>query len=205
MQKRTKLAIIIIVGLLLLILGIYLMLSPYLAEKKASEPQPVPAVQMPVSNGKVVTPPVVTSTPIIPPVPTPDSLLRRIEDRAKATVERIGSGSSGNGFMGTQDVISDMTPNGAAEIVTAQQLMQKAHPASGPAFGISTRVASSHAESGKIDDARIIVSVDAIQYEDAGMPSKPTKTQAKRIKVTFLRQSSGGYLIDHLEWSDLSL
>ena len=205
MQKRTKLVLIILAGLLLLALGIYLLLSPYFAQQQANTPQPTPVAQIPDSNRNAVPPSVATSTPKAAPVPAPDALLRRIEDRARSTVERIGSGSSGNGFLGTQDVISDMTPNGAAEIITAQQLMQKAHPATGPAFGISTRVASSHAETGKIDDVRIVVSVDAIQYEDAGIPSQPTKTQAKRIKVTFLHQPSGGYLIDHLEWSDLAL
>lgn len=204
MQKRTKLALIIIAGLLLLLLGVYLLLSPYLAQRKASAP-PAPTSNIPYVAGPKVAVPASTSTPVVAPLSSADLQLRVIEDRAKATVERIGSGSSESGFLGTQDVIADMTPNGAAEIIAAQQLLQKAHPASGPAFGISTRAVSSKAESGKIGDATIIVSVDAIQYEDAGTPSKPTKTQAKRIKATFQRQSSGGYLIDHLEWADLAL
>ncbi|MBP9863870.1 hypothetical protein KBC54_00265 [Patescibacteria group bacterium] len=202
MQKRTKLAIVIIVGLLLLLLGLYLLLSPYLAQRKALAP-PAPTSDIPYVAGPKVVVPTSTSTPVA--IPTATLQLRVLEDRAKATVERIGSGSSENGFLGTEDAMSDMTQSGAIEIRAAQQTMQQAHPASGPLFGISTRVVSSHAENGVIGDASILVSVDAIQYENVGASNAPSRIQGKQVKVTFMRQPSGGYLIDHLEWTDIAL
>lgn len=210
MQKRTQLALLILLGLLLLLLGLYFLLSPYLESRRTAQPPALPGSALPFSvGGRGTTPagqggvsPIATGTGAAPAVPNGQ---RVVENSARTVVERVGSGTSGNGFLGYRDALTSMTANGQAALLAEQQRMQEEHPATGTAFGISTRVASSNLTQGQAGDARLIVTVQAVQTQDAGLPSQPVKVLGKQILVTFIRQSDGGYLADSLVWSDIEL
>ena len=209
MQKRTKLALLILIGLLLLLIGLYFLLSPYLESRRTAQPPALPGSAQPfslggrgaTSTGQGGASPISTGT-VSAPVPNGQ---RVVENSARTVVERVGSGTSGNGFLGYRDALTSMTANGQAALLAEQQRMQEEHPATGPAFGISTRVASSNLTQGQAGDARLIVTVQAVQAQDAGLPSQPVKVMGKQILVTFIRQADGGYLADSLVWSDIEL
>lgn len=205
MSRRTKLALIILVAVLLLALGLYLILSQLLG----TPPGAAPAAPTPTA------PYIAPSVPAAPasggtttgtsPVAAVSDAIRLLENRSRSVVERIGSGASTNGFLGYQDVLVEFTPAGRDALLAEQRALQTAHPVTGPAYGISTRAAAARASSGASGDARIVLTVEAVQNIDAGDPSRPTERIAKRADVTFVRQADGGYLIDRLVWSDLQL
>lgn len=208
MTKRSKLALIILVGLLLLAAGLYLFLQPYFAQRAASQPPALPSnVQQyaptPPTNGNgsnMPSPP----TPIVSQTPEQRQLLT-LEQAAKATVERIGSGVSTDGFLGYQDAMSAMTPSGQSALLEEQKAMQAAHPARGTNYGISTRVVSSKINEGVMGDRTLVAIVQAIQVTDAGDPSVPTTTKGKKITVTFVKQANDAYLIDTIVWEEQPL
>lgn len=207
MQKRTKLALVILIALLLLGFGLYLLLGPYVRERKSAQPPQLPnAVQpfvpgAPVDNTGVLPGGVTTSA--VAGAQTNEA--RVLEYQARAIVERVGSGSSADGFLGYHDALLDATANGRASFQAEQRRMQQAHPATGPVYGISTRGVAAHVTEGKMGDAQVGVTVDAIQTIDAGVPREPTSIQAKQILVRFIQQADGSYLVDSLTWSDISL
>lgn len=202
MEKRTKLAIVILVGLLLLLLGLYIFLSPILEERRALQPPPLPSSVTPVITPTPKPPtPAPQPTPAAPVTPETNGL-KILENRARNVVERIGSGTSENGFLGYQDALLDATSAGQAALKAEQSRMQAAHPANGPLYTISTRAITSNATKGAFGDATIVFTVDAIQTVNGGTASQTTLT--KRITVTFAKQSDGSYLVDAAEWSDLA-
>ncbi len=83
--------------------------------------------------------------------------------------------------------------------------MMQAHPASGAAYGISTTVVSSHIRDGKYGDVSLTATVQAVQREDSGNPTAPTKNIGKQIMVVLVKQTDGSYLIDSMQWTDLAL
>ncbi|MBI5654458.1 hypothetical protein HZC53_02275 [Candidatus Uhrbacteria bacterium] len=213
MSKRTKLALVILIALLLLLVGLYLILWPLLkpapapatGEEYSVTTQVQPAQPKP-TNGQATSGEPVTGLPSAPTrEPSVDEILRGLENRARAAVERVGSGSSQTGFLGYADAKLDSTSGFSAKLMQEQEAMVAAHPASGPIYGISTRAASSNIADGKPGDDSLIATVQAVQTIDAGNPRQPTSTGGKQIIVTFAKQSDGSYLIDNMEWSDLAL
>lgn len=205
MEKRTKLALLILVGLLLFLLGAYLVLAPFLESRNPPQPPSLPEEVIPFtppasSNSSPVSGGT-TSTPV-----APVSLgVQTLENRARALVERIGSGASGSGFLGYQDSWSEMTVNGRATLGAEQKAMRQIHPASGPLYGVSTRAVAAHAIEGAFGDLKIVIAVDAVQTEDAGTPNQPVRHTGKRVEVSFIKQTNGSYLAESLVWSDVAL
>ncbi len=202
MERRTKLGLLILFALLLLGLGLYLIFQPFISERFGSAPaapnQAVPYIppSLPVIPTEGTTGGVTT--------PVPDDL-RALENRSRTVVERIGSGTSGNGFLGYQDVLTQFTSNGRASILAEQKTLQEQHPASGASYGISTRAAAARLASGASGAEQIVILVEAVQVIDAGDPSKPQSSVGKRADLTFVRQPDGQYLIESIAWSDLEL
>lgn len=209
MSKRSKLALILLFGLFLLAAGVYIFVQPYLAERNAAQPPALPENVQPYApgpstgnggNGKT------GSTSVLIPPSTPEQRqLSTLEQKARSTVERIGSGSNSDGFLGYQDAVQDLTVKGQAAMLAEQRAMQNAHPAAGPLYGISTRVVSSHIKNGAYGDAALAATVEAIQRTDAGDPSQPTSTKGKKITVTFVKQSNDAYLIESITWEDQAI
>jgi len=199
MEKRTKLAILIIVALLLVLLGLYLLLRPFVP---ALQPPGLPSAVKPYVPPPTSASATATGTGISAPV---SDVLLALMNEAKATVERVGSGVNTNGFEGYADVLLQMTANGQIAMKAEQQKMQSAHAPTGPLFGISTRAVSASVVSGAAGDATIVISVDAIQRQDAGNPNTPTSVKGKRVSVTFQKQADGSYLIDSVVWTDFNI
>ena len=207
MTKRTKLALILLIGLVLIGIGVYIFIQPYLAQRQAAQPPVLPTSVTPSTPSAPGTAP---STGGAGQAPTTVSTsqtrqLLGLEQRASATVERIGSGASIDGFLGYQDALAGFTASGQAAMRVQQKAMQTAHPATGPLYGISTRVVSSHIVGGTIGDQTLTATIEAIQRTDAGDPSKPTSTKGKRVTVTYAVQADGSYLIDTMAWEDMAL
>lgn len=208
MSKRTKLLLIILIALLLLAFGVWIFLQPILKERQTQQPPALPTNVVPYTppgSGGGATAPTTPTTPQTPPPTTEENQTLILENRARATVERVGSGVNSDGFLGYQDVLTEMTASGRAALLAEQKEMQRLHPATGPTYGISTRVVSSDLQDGSIGDTKLVVRVEAIQRIDAGDPSKPVQVKEKQVLVTFVKQGDDSYLIDKLEWSDLVL
>jgi hypothetical protein len=205
MQRRTQLAIIILIGLLLLALGLYLVLTPILSQlTPAAQPPALPSQVTPSVTKPILSAPIPSTTTTQPAATPTQNIQRALENSARAAVERIGSGSSFDGFLGYQDAMSGMTAAGQTALLAQQQAMKAAHPATGLSYGISTRAASSNLSQGSVGDASLVVTVEAIQTTDSGTAVQGTM-KGKKIDVTFAKQADGSYLIDSLAWSDLAL
>jgi len=210
MEKRTKLAILIIIALLLLGLGLYLLITPFLQQQQAAEPLPgtnalQPAVTLPSTpsqpaNGQTEPAAVVPSV-----TPPPVDPMKALENKARSSVERIGSGSNQNGFLGYSDVMLDASDTYKAELQREQASMVAQNPLSSGPYGISTRSISVKLSEGKIGDAKIVFTVEAIQNIDSGNPSSPVSTMAKKVTVTFVQAAGDDYLLDGMAWEDKSL
>lgn len=196
MEKRNKLILLIIVALILLAIGIWILLKPFLGTPE--QPPSLPTGVTP--SGATPIAPTVGSVPTV----TPQDV-KELEDIASAIVARVGSGSSANGFKGYEDVLINATPSFQQELTSEQQAMQRAHPVSGPAFGIVTRVVAIDSKSAVSGADVMPFTVQAQQAEDAGNPSSPTKVSYKEVTVTFEKQTKGGYLLSGLSWKDIEL
>lgn len=215
MSKRSKLAILILIALLLLLLGLYLIFSPFLASRQAGtgEEYSVPStVSQAEDRPGLPGQPTATglagdnSTTVAPVRELTDAeRLRSLEYRARVAVERVGSGSSQNGFLGYSDLVLDSTESFKTELKRLQDEMRAAHPQSGSIYGVSTRAASSQIRDGQLGAEALTSEVQAVQTYDAGNPRQPTGTAAKRVFVTFAKQSDGSYLIDAMKWEDMEL
>lgn len=210
MDKRLKLFLIVLAGIILLALGAWIFLSPYLAERRAAQPPALPGEVHPVgptqpSTSGVVPKPVGTIAPTSPATttaPTSPSKTLAVQNRSRTVVERIGSGVSSDAFLGYRDVEEYFTANGVAALRAERAALMQQHPAGGPTYAISTKAASSQI-AGAYGDATLVATVEAIQRIDA--QGQPTVTVAKRITMTFAKQSDGSYLIDSLKWEDVAL
>ena len=208
MQKRTKLAILILVAFVLIAIGVWIFSTPL----RKQTPQPaVPTNSLPSTTPSGTKQPSQTtvpgtSAPVATPPPTPAQNSELIlQNTAKSSVERIGSGTSQDGFLGYQDVLTGVTASERTELLAEQKTMQRSHPQAGPVYGISTRSVSSNVLTGAFGDSTLTILVEAIQSTDAGDPTKPTLTKGKQITVTFVKQDNGLYLIDKIVWSDEAL
>ena len=206
MQKRTKLIILIIVGLLLLLLGLWIFLSPILKQRALQQPsaptQGTPYMPQPGQKNPTQGTPQASGTST---APAPVDAMKELQNKAKSLAERIGSGSSQTGFLGYQDAMLDMTPNGRAALQKAQTTLQQEHPAKGGLYTITTRAVSSKVTKGKIGDAQIVISIETVQTENAGLAGVTPKGSAKRADVTFVKQTDGSYAADAVAWSDIQL
>ena len=204
MQRRTKLALIVLVGILLLFLGLYLLLSPYLAERAAQQPPPVGnKTPLITGNGAPYQPQggtAATGTGQNVPLNTQLAL----EISARNVVERVGSGSSETGFLGYLDAMGSLTPGGQATLQADRAVMRQTHPPTAALYQMLTRGVASHATKGKLGDEKIEVTVEAIQDITTGLGAAPSST-GKKILVTFVKQSDGVYLVDSMSWSDIRL
>ncbi len=196
MEKRNKLILLIIAALILLAIGIWILLKPFLGTPE--QPPSLPTGVTP--SGAQPTIPTVGITPTV----TPQDV-KELEDLASAIVARVGSGSSMNGFKGYEDVLINATQSFRRKLISEQQALQKLHPVSGPAFGIVTRVVAVDGRSAVSGADVISFTVQAQQAEDAGNPASPTKVSYKEVTVTFVKQMEGGYLLDNLSWKDIEL
>lgn len=216
MTKRTKLTLLILLALLLLLLGLYLLLSPFLNKGPTGTGGEftVPATQTtgtgqapgqgkPTATGLAGEGGTATGTPARQ-LSDADKL-SSLEYQARAAVERIGSGSNQNGFLGYTDLMIDSTDKFKIELVRLQADMLAAHPLKVALYGVSTRAASSQIKDGKYGDDTLKAEVQAVQTYDAGNPRQPTGTAAKRVFVTFAKQPNGTYLIDGMQWEDMAL
>lgn len=200
MEKRNKLIILIFFAAIILAIGLYILLKPFFPPTTTEQPPELPEQVVPVTR-PVTLPPTreeisVTALP---------QDLKELQDIASAFVARIGSGSSGSGFKGYEDVLINATPKLQAQLLDEQAAMQKAHPAAGPPFGITTRVISNKASSAVLGAASATFVVSMQQAEDAGNPGAPTAVKYKEATVVFQKQADGTYLIDGLTWKDLEL
>jgi len=212
MSKRAKLALVIIVGLILLAIGAYFLISPFLTPSQTEEvpiaeaPGTATLQNMKPAPQKANVPSVATSTPVEAPKPrTAEDYLREMQNRARATVERIGSGSSQNGFAGYQDAFPECTASLKKALLAEQAELVMAHPATGTAFGVMTRSVSSKVVKGTYGDATVVLEIQAIRTEDAGNPRAPTSRKAQQALLTYAKQSDGTYLIDSIAWKDLAM
>ncbi len=202
MTRRSKILILIIVGILLLLLGLYIFFRPFLVQRTGPPAQPptpaggtpyvpsAPAQGQPTAGGATTTQPAQA-----------DDLLA-LEHAAKAAAGRVGSGSNENGFLGYQDEYYDATPSYRATLLSDMAAMQKLHPATGPLYSISTFAASASSND-TYGDPTIVMQVQARQTVTAG--NAAPVTTSKKVDVTFQRQSDGSYLVDDIQWSDLQL
>jgi hypothetical protein len=206
MSRRSQLAIIILIGLLLLGVGLYILLQPIFSQQQSSpQPPALPTSVQPTLPGQASTSNPSTASVAVSstkPVTPEGNQLLLLEQKGKATVERIGSGASGDGFLGYADVLDVLTSSAQKANLAQQKVLQQAHPASGPLFGLTTHAVSSHIKTGSIGDATLVDEVQAIQNEDAGDPTHLIARKGKIVTVTFKKQTDGSYLIDSLDWAD---
>ncbi|MEK7655528.1 MAG: hypothetical protein AAB386_02530 [Patescibacteria group bacterium] len=196
MEKRNKLILLILVALILLAIGIWILLKPFLSTPE--QPPTLPTGVIP--SGVQPTIPTGGSVPVV----TPQDV-KELEDLASAIVARIGSGSSMNGFKGYEDVLINATPSFQQKLTSEQQAMQKKHPVSGSAFGMVTRVVAVDSKSAVSGADVMPIILQVQQAEDAGNPSAPTKVSYKEVTVIFEKQTAGGYLLDGLSWKEVEL
>lgn len=207
--------LLILLALLLLLLGLYLILNPLLNRGPAVTGEfTVPGVLPPTATGQAPGQARPTqsglagegaATATAARQPSEADRLAGLEYQARAAVERIGSGSNQNGFLGYADLLVDSTDKFKSELNRLQAEMQAAHPPKGALYGVSTRAASSQIRDGRFGDDTLKAEVQAVQTYDAGNPRQPTGTAAKRVFVTFAKQADGKYLIDGMQWEDMPL
>src|SRR5258708_7909521 len=113
MEKRTKLTLLIIVALILLAIGLWFLLQPFLSQIPAAQP---PSLPTNATSGAVTAPTTPTAA-----APTPTAAgVKQLEDLASAIASRVGSGSSASGFSGYEDVLINATPDEQARLKAEQ-------------------------------------------------------------------------------------
>ncbi len=210
MDKRLKLGLVLFIGIALCAIGVTVFLTPILEERKALQPPRLPREITPVGptqpaiSGEVPKP----TAQIVASPPTPlsntDASIRALANRSRIVVARVGSGVSLDGFLGYADAEPFFTAHGIAALRAERAVLQGQHPRTGSTYALSTIALSSNI-SGAYGDATLIATVDAIQRIDSTAASISARTSGKRVTITFVKQSNGGYLIDTMQWNDLSL
>ncbi len=199
MQKRTKFAIVLLIGLILLALGLWLLLSPLLHQQNTLQPPPLPPSN-PAEEGfgkRTYEAPIVI--PATSSKPTVSSGMLALQNFARGLAERMGTGTSGNGFLGYEDVKIDATSNGRIALQAARKNMQTLHPAS-IVFGVTSKAVTAKTDSGVYGDDSITISMDVLTAEDAGKPELITKTIQSIIVMKMSKQDNGSYLLDSFTW-----
>lgn len=200
MSKRSRLAIVLLVGLILLILGLWIFLTPLL-QKPAAQP---PALPDSVTPGQSDVPTRPREAPK-PPTPAPEakptaqSGMLALQNHARSLAERIGTGTAENGFLGFQDVVIDATANGRVSLAAARKAMQAQHPVGTP-YGQTAKAVTAKVESGTYGDPSLDVVMDVFVGENAGTPGRIVATSNHVVTITFAKQADGTYLLDAFTW-----
>jgi len=197
MERRTQLGLLILVAIAILAFGIWYLLQPVfktVPQPPALTGQALPST-IPTSTGGV---PVVSGTaePLAPDV-------KRLQDLAGIIVARLGSGASAEGFQGYDDVMINATLAYRSVLRTEQQSMRATHPATGPQYGVLTRVVSIDPVSALPGAAQMTYRVQVQRVED--VDRAPSVVTYKEATVTFERQSDGTYLVSNVVWKDIVL
>lgn len=189
MQRRTQLFLLIIAALAVLIFGLWVLLQPFLPERA---PQP-PSLPGQVAPGGAAPGAGVKTKIETPPAVQPD--IKELSDRAAIFAERVGSGSSQDGFRGYDDVMLEATPAFRETLNARRQELVRAHPAAGALYGLVTRVVS-------VDNKQAVSGADIIPFimqiqeaEDLGDPAKPTRVSYSELSLLFEKQTDGSYLV----------
>lgn len=198
MEKRTKLGLLILLALAVLAFGIWYLFQPIIKQVQQPPTLPnevTPSKDLPASSTQQI--PVGSGGTVVP------QDVKQLQDLAKSFIARSGSGSSSDGFSGYDDVALSATLTERAALEKEQSDLQAAHPASGPLYGITTRVVSVTTVSGESGAAQMSFNLQTQRVEDAGNPSKPTSVTYKQATVTFERQPDGTYLVSNVVWTDI--
>lgn len=201
MQKRTRLAIVLLVGIALFLLGVWIFLSPLMQARQAAQPPGLPEN----ANGLESETPTRPREAPVPPMPAPEakptaeSGMLALQNRARSLTERMGTGTADNGFLGYQDIVIDATANGRLALAAARKAMQVAHPPGTP-YGQTAKAVTAKTESGGFGQATISILMDVYVAENAGVPGQVTATSPHQVTMTFAKQVDGAYLIDGFTW-----
>lgn len=196
MERRSQLLILIGIALLLLAFGVWILLQPFL-QKTSNQPPSLPGVS---PNATVATSTAKAPLPARPVI-APD--IKHVADLAGIFVSRIGSGASGEGFRGYEDVLLNATPAYRQTLKSEQAAMQRVHPASGPAYGVVTRALATDATDAVSGASTVSITVQVQRAEDAGNPANPTSVTTKKVTITFEKQGDGSYLVSNVVWLDI--
>jgi len=196
MERRTKLGLLILLALLILAFGIWYLLQPFF--KTVEQPPQLPGQVTPGTNLPATStiPLGGSSAGVAPDV-------KRLQDLAGIFVSRLGSGASGEGLRGYNDVLINATVSYRETLLSEQNAMIAAHPSAGPHFGVLTRVVATDIVSAAAGASEMTFRVQVQQAEDAGDPSKPTRILYKEATVTFQRQADNTYLVSNVVWKDI--
>lgn len=191
LDRRRSAILLIVLGLALLGFGIWIIVSMFI---KGPSTQPVENTTYRKPEPRTIALPVkVTGTSTTPVTQTSDE--RDALNKAAAVVSRMGSGTSADGFLGYSDVMIDGTESFKAQMASEQKSLQRAHAASGPLFGITTRVISSDISQGKNGDTHFVVTIKAQRTEDGGDRGQPTRVAYIEYSVSLVKQG-GSLLVD---------
>ena len=199
MERRTKLILLIVAAVILLAIGVYILIQPFLPATTPAQPPGLPTGPSPTAT----IPPTAPAAPATPAAPAVPQDVKRMEDLASIVVSRLGSGSSADGFTGYDDVLLNATPAYREILRTEQAALRKAHSATGPAFGISTRVVSVDSRGASSGAREAVIAVEVQRAEDAGNPASPTSVTYKKADVTFQKQADGTDLVASVVWKDI--
>jgi hypothetical protein len=197
MERRTQLGLLILFALAILAFGVWYLLQPVF--KTVRQPPALTGQQFPTT--------IPTSTGGVPVISgsaeavAPD--VKKLLDLAGIVVARMGSGASGEGFQGYDDVMINATLAYRVTLKAEQQAMRAAHPAAGPEYGVLTRVIATDPISALPGAAQMTYRVQVQQVEDIG--NAPSVVTYKEAIVTFDRQSDGTYLVSGVVWKDIEL
>ncbi len=205
MQRRTKLAIVILAGILLLLLGLWLFLQPLLQNRSAAQPPELPAnptAREPETGTRQREAPI-PPTPAPEAKPTAQSGILALQNHARELTSRILTGTADNGFAGFQDAIIDATVNGRAALSAGRKTLQAQHPPGTP-YGQTAKAVTATVDSGAYGGASIVISMDVYAAENAGTPGIVTKTSTYKATMTFAKQGDGTYLMEDFTWKPSS-
>ncbi|MCR4278429.1 MAG: hypothetical protein NUV84_01485 [Candidatus Uhrbacteria bacterium] len=197
MSRRTKLIILIITTLLLLGIGLWLLIQPFISPP--AQPPGLPTDVTP--SGSIPS----AQEPVQPQAPSVAQDIRQLENLAINVVTRIGSGSNSEGFRGYEDVMLNVTPSLQAYLQKEQTAMQTAHPVLGSTYGLTSRVVAVDRKLARSGADTIPFVLQVQRTEDAGNPDAPVSVSYHEATVTFKKQAEGGYLVEGIVWKDIQI
>ncbi len=204
-QRRNIAIALIIIGLIALGFGLWLLIGMFFPNVTGNEPNlPQAGNNLTITPGNKPEPRTIAAPVLVQGTSTPDSKpiqssdMREAVNQASDAVARMGSGSSQTGFLGYEDVMLVSTERFSQFAKSEQSRIRTEHPATGPAYGVTTRVVSSKLVEGSEGSAKAVVELQAQRTEDAGDRGKPTAVNYYKYTVTLVRQTSGAYFIDEV-------
>jgi len=202
LDRRKTAVILIVIGLIALAFGLWILVSMFLPPQTQTANTPAAGTQLPVTP-RVTAPKTLAAPVIVQGTSTADANahgtdLLEAANLASDAVSRMGSGTSQDGFMGYDDVLSFGTDNFRTTVQAEQQSMRKLHPAIGATYGVTTRAVSTKVLDGKNGAVKIVIQVKTQRAEDAGDRSRVTNITYWENVVTLLRQANGKYLVDEI-------